>query len=273
MITRNPSTILSLLRTTATSPTAPYICTTCRRHLHNASNRPAQSIPPPTPFVPDVPTFLTLIGRQLKSHASKFSSWDELFTLSSPQLKSRGLEPPRTRRYLLRWRDKFRRGEYGIGGDLQFVNEEGIAELRVCEVPALPKPTPRQSETTSSETTASTETSSPPPKPHASTSHTPGTAKLILNLPPGSKTYESALSAGQTSKDLKKPTGMSLKEGHIIIGSYVAPMAGSNGSAATIRVTEGMWEHRRGHKVHGGERRRAETLHKLKVEQRRKERR
>ena len=67
---------------------------------------------------------------------------------------------------------------------------------------------------------------------------------------------------------MTKPKGMKLREGHIIAGSYVHPVAGSNGSAATIRVTEGMWEHRRGHKVHGGERRRAEVLFKKRAEER-----
>ena len=103
MITRSTAPVFAFFRS-STQTTSPYICTTCRRHLHNASNRPPPYVPPPTPFVPDVNTFLTLIGRQLKEHASKFTSWEELFTLSSSQLQSRGLEPPRTRKYLLRWR-------------------------------------------------------------------------------------------------------------------------------------------------------------------------
>ena len=174
-----------------------------------------------------------------------------MFTVSSNQLRERGLEPPRSRKYFLRWRDKFRRGDYGIGGDLKYVTD-GVAELRVCELPALPR------ENASA-------------KDFASTSHTPGLTKLILNVPSGSKTYR--LEQGQTTHDLKKPQGLKLKEGHIILGSYVQPMADASGSAATLKVTEGMWEDRRGHKVHGGERRRAETLHKLRVAESKKNRR
>lgn len=169
-------------------------------------------------------------------------------------MKSRGLEPARTRRYLLRWRGKFQRGEFGVGGDLKFV-DGGVGELRVCEVPQLKK-------ATSEEQGA---------KVFASTSHTPGMAKLILNLPKGSTRYEDALAEGETSASLTKPKGMQLKEGRIISGSYVIPSKGGQGSVATIKVTEGMWEHKRGRKVHGGERRRAEVLHKLAVEKHRKE--
>jgi hypothetical protein len=82
--------------------------------------------------VPDVPTFLRLIGRQLSQHASKFETWNALFTTSSKQLRDLGIEPPRARRYLLWWREKFRRGEFGVGGDLKHV-KDGIAEVRVVE--------------------------------------------------------------------------------------------------------------------------------------------
>lgn len=154
-----------------------------------------------------------------------------------------------------------------MGGDLKFVDKDGVAELRVCEVPALPpKPTTATEGGREGSVTAT-------PKPFASISHTPGTAKLVLNLPAGVTSYKEILQPGQTSAVLSKPKGTNLKEGHIITGSYVVPLAGSQGSAATIRVTEGMWEHRRGRKIHGGERRRAEVMHKAGVEASRKERR
>jgi hypothetical protein len=92
--------------------------------------------------------------------------------------------------------------------------------------------------------------------------------KLILNLPPSSISYTDAIPAGKTSADLSKPQGMKLKEGRMILGSYVLPMKGSDGSSATLRVTEGMWEHKRGRKVHGGERRRAEVLFKARAKAR-----
>src|SRR6266487_3913174 len=104
----------------------------CVRYLHK--NVSSHAVPSPTPFVPDTQTFLTLIGRDMSKYASKLSSWEELFTISSESLRSLGMESARERRYLLRWREKFRRKEYGVGGDLDHVFG-GIAELRVVEIP------------------------------------------------------------------------------------------------------------------------------------------
>jgi hypothetical protein len=208
-------------------------------------------IPAPTPFVPDVATFLRLIGRDLSKHGSKISSWTELFTLTSPQLKERGIDPPRTRRYLLRWREKFRRGEFGIGGDFEHV-KDGVAELRVIEVPTL-KTDPETGEALMGSPMAG---------------RTPGMQKLILNVPRGSKTY--VLQPGQTTADLKRPQGFTLKNGYIIKGKKVKPMAGTHGSGVTIEACEGLWEHVRGRKIYGGERKRAEVLHKLRIEENKK---
>ncbi|KAI1410943.1 IGR protein motif-domain-containing protein [Hypoxylon sp. FL1857] len=97
----------------------------------SSSSQPP-TIPSPTPFIPDVQTFLTVIGRGLSQHASKFPSWDALFSLTSDQLRELGIEPPRSRRYLLQWRQRFRLGQYGIGGDLQHV-EDGKADLKILE--------------------------------------------------------------------------------------------------------------------------------------------
>ncbi|KUI56741.1 Protein FYV4, mitochondrial [Cytospora mali] len=90
-------------------------------------------IPSPTPFVPDVKTFLTLIGRGMSSHTAKFPTWEALFSLTSPQLKELGIEPPRLRRYLIHWREKFRLGNFGPGGDIKHV-EDGKAKLAITEV-------------------------------------------------------------------------------------------------------------------------------------------
>lgn len=128
---------------------------------------------------------------------------------------------------------------------------DGVGELRVIEIPSLPS---SQQETISTNT--------------VSTNRTPGATKLILNVPSGSQTYQ--LEQGQTTQDLKKPGFVTLKDGHTIVGSYLQPIKGTNGTAAVLKVIEGMWEDRRGHKVHGGERRRAETLHKLRVAERKK---
>ncbi|AEO63365.1 533f0487-cfc9-4ef3-abb4-64d1f61312c1 [Thermothielavioides terrestris] len=100
------------------------------RWAHKSAQPQAPLVPAPIPFVPDVETFLTLIGRGLKQHASKFPTWEALFTLTSDQLRELGVEPPRTRRYLLRWRQRFREGRFGIGGDFKHV-ENGSAELKI----------------------------------------------------------------------------------------------------------------------------------------------
>lgn len=114
---------------------SPALLTQQRRSLHNRI--PAPPIPSPTAFVPDAPTFLSLIGRNLATHASKIPTWEALFSLTSAQLRDVGVEPPRARRYLLRWREKFRRGEFGPGGDAGAV-EGGRAVVRVVEVPVAP---------------------------------------------------------------------------------------------------------------------------------------
>ena len=53
--------------------------------------------------------------------------------MTSPQLKELGIEPPRLRRYLIHWRDKFRLGSFGPGGDIKHV-EDGKAKLAITEV-------------------------------------------------------------------------------------------------------------------------------------------
>ncbi|EXJ76021.1 uncharacterized protein A1O5_00529 [Cladophialophora psammophila CBS 110553] len=258
MITRPPqaavSLLASLLRPSAAASKSiipqSYVCPPCRRQLHRGLPGDGY-IPAPTPFVPDVPTFLKLIGRELSKHAGKIESWEELFTLTSNQLKTRGIEPPRTRRYLLRWREKFRKGEFGIGGDFRYV-KDGVAELRVVEVPSLKKD-PATGDPLSGPVTIG---------------RSPGMQKLIVNVPNGSATYQ--LLPGQTTADLKKPYGFTLKNGYIIKGKQAHPIAGTHGSGVTVKAVEGLWEHKRGRKVYGGERRRAETLHKMRVEENKK---
>lgn len=189
----------------------------------------AKPIPRPTPFVPNSETFLTLIGRNLSQHASKIPSWRALFSLTSTQLKELGVEPPRSRRYLLRWREKFRNGQYGIGGDLKHI-KNGIAEVRVAEV--------------STTTTA-----------------TPGTRKIVVNVAAGG----SALKI--SDQPLIPVKGLHIKGAHTIVGPHVLPLKG--GTSAKIEVKEGLWEERRGHKIDGGERRQAEVQAKKRGEERR----
>lgn len=55
-------------------------------------------------------TFLTKIGRNMTEYADQFETWESLMTMSSYELKNKGIDT-RPRRYLLQWREKFRRGE------------------------------------------------------------------------------------------------------------------------------------------------------------------
>lgn len=197
------------------------------RHAHQQASK-APIIPSPTPFVPDVKTFLTLIGRGLSSHTAKFPTWEALFSLTSPQLRELGIEPPRTRRYLIHWREKFRLGRFGPGGDIRHV-EDGKAKLAVLEVERGPLDFSR----------------------HA------------VNVPVDKK-----------PEDVPPEESVSVDgyhvEGSTVVGPYALPMKG--GRAAVVAVTEGMWEEKRGRKIDGGERRRAEVRFKRRVAERKAQR-
>jgi len=182
-------------------------------------------VPAPTPFVPDAQTFLTLIGRNLSQHASKIESWDALFNLTSPELRDLGIEPPRARRYLLRWRDKFRRGEYGPGGDAKTVID-GMAPLRVVEVPATGRHV-------------------------ASATATPGMKKIVVNLPLDVDPLSVPAEKLAPLKDVR------MKGAHTVVGPQVLPVKGTSGKLSKIEVRDGLWEVKRGHKIDGGERRQA----------------
>ncbi|CAI7636028.1 unnamed protein product [Penicillium glandicola] len=208
----------------------------CIRSLHKNTRPP---VPSPTPFVPDVQTFLTLIGREMSKQASKIPSWEDLFTLNSNQLREAGIEPARQRRYLIRKREKFRNGLYGPGGDLETV-VDGVAQLRVVEVPINARGLTQEG------TQASIQTSS--------ATLSPGMVKAIVNLAP----------------DATKFAHMKIHRGCQPMGPFLQPLKGSNGTAATISVQEGMWEDKRGQKVDGGERRRREVQNKKRLDERKK---
>jgi DUF1009 family protein len=88
--------------------------------------------------------------------------------------------------------------------------------------------------------------------------------KRIVNLPPDAETYEHS-----KSNILKKFAHMKVYQGTMVKGPYLQAIKGTNGSAALIKVTEGMWEDKRGQKVDGGERRRAEVRAKKRSAERR----
>ncbi|KAH8432556.1 mitochondrial 37S ribosomal protein mS41 [Aspergillus melleus] len=183
-------------------------------------------------------------------HASKFPSWDKLFALSSTELRDLGIEPARQRRYLLRKREKFRQGIHGPGGDLDHV-VDGVAQLRVVEVPLDPNALAKDA--SSAKLSASSATLSP------------GMRKAIVNLPPDATEY-----THDSSNPLKKFAYMKIHRGSMVRGPFLQPIKGANGQACIIRAEEGMWEDKLGQKVDGGERRRAEVRAKQRSEERRK---
>ncbi|KAF2222152.1 IGR protein motif-domain-containing protein [Elsinoe ampelina] len=203
--------------------------------------QPTQPIPSPTPFVPDAPTFLALIGRNMIAHSSKIPSWDSLFSLSSEQLRSSGVEPARSRRYLLRWRQKFRNGEFGIGGDLKDV-KDGAGELRIVEVKA-------------------------PEREGVDLLRSKGTKRVVVNVAPGAEGDDVERVVREVEEGKRKPVeGVSIKSWNMIAGKNVRLLKGTG--RAEIKVQEGLWEHRRGKKVDGGERRKAEVRAKRRAAER-----
>lgn len=189
----------------------------------------AAPVPDPIPFVPDVPTFLKLIGRNASQYADKFPTWESFFSLGTDDLRKLGVDPPRMRRYLLRWRDKFRNGELGVGGDLTEV-VDGVAQLRVVEVPIQEEAVPSRKHSTGSIATATS---------------SPGKTKIVVNVRIGEQNPSVPL------EQLKPVKGMKIQDGHRIVGSYVQPLKGTRGTTAILKVTEGMWEQQRGRKAPG----------------------
>jgi putative component of toxin-antitoxin plasmid stabilization module len=150
-------------------------------------------------------------------------------------LKELGIDPPRSRRYLLRWREKFRNRQFGIGGDFKFV-KDGVAELRVAEIPV---------------------------SGHRSATATlsPGKRKIVVNVAAGGS------ASGNLLEKCVPVKGIQIKGAHTIVGPHVQPVKGGNG--ARIVIKEGLWEERRGHKIDGGERRQAEVRAKKRGEEKR----
>lgn len=245
-----------ILRTSAprSLPSTPLQCLyrtrpqQCLRTLHARASASQPPVPQPTPFVPDPSTFLKLIGRNLSQHTAKIPTWQSLFSLTSNQLRELGVEPARTRRYLLWWRDRFRKGVFGVGGDLMNVKDGG-AELRLVEVP-MPI----------SETAILKATS-----PNTAMGQL-RTKKLIVNE------SEEALREELDYRNLKAVEGMKVLGARTIVGPYVQPVKGTSGSVATIKIQEGMWEVKRGIKVDGGERRKVQVRRKRLLQERKTKR-
>lgn len=224
----------------------------CMRSFHPTPAPSAQSssAPPPTPFVPDVQTFLSLIGRNMTKFADKFPTWEKLFTLQSRELKQLGIEPARQRRYLLRKREKFRKGDHGPGGDLENV-VDGAAQLRVVEVPV------GQEDAKNGDRRPGTLS--------ASATLSPGMRRVIVNLPPDATEY-----THDPETPIKRFAHFKIHSGALLKGPHLRPLKGTNGSAAILKACEGMWEDKQGRKILGGERRRDEVMAKKRIEEAKK---
>ncbi|OAX82340.1 hypothetical protein ACJ72_03310 [Emergomyces africanus] len=197
--------------------------------------------------------------------APKFASWEELFTLTSAEMKERGIEPPRHRRYLLRWRQKFQRGEYGVGGDLDYV-VDGTAQLRAVEVPrdtALVK-TKALYQASATTDRSKSDGDTAPFTVTGTATLSPGMKWAVVNLPPGETLPK------EIPQPLKKYNQVSLARGHVLRAPFLKLIKGSSGRAGFIHVQEGMWEDKQGMKLDGGERRQAEVKAKKRSEERKK---
>lgn len=74
----------------------------------------------------------------------------------------------------------------------------------------------------------------------------------------------------QEVEKMVRPRGYTVHGLRSIVGPHAVPLPDQQGSI--VKVTEGMWEDKRGRKIDGGERRRAEIRFKKRSAERRAER-
>lgn len=91
-------------------------------------------------------------------------------------------------------------------------------------------------------------------------------SRWVVNVP---QSEEGAADIA-ASETLPRPAGYTVQGLKSISGPYARVLPGDSG--AIVKVTEGMWEQRRGRKIDGGERRRAEVRFKKRSAERRAER-
>lgn len=95
-----------------------------------------------------------------------------------------------------------------------------------------------------------------------------GMRKIVVNLAEEMALAPQVKFGADELANLEPAKGLKVKGAHTIIGPNVLPVKGSGGKVAAISVREGLWEDRRGHKIDGGERRRAEVRSKRRAEER-----
>ncbi|KAF3359274.1 hypothetical protein VdG1_02297 [Verticillium dahliae VDG1] len=87
--------------------------------------------------------------------------------------------------------------------------------------------------------------------------------KWVINVPAGQK------ADGAVQGPDERVRGYQVRGASAITGPYALPLKAGDG--AKVQVVEGMWEHRQGIKVDGGERRRTEVRYKKRIAQRKAE--
>ncbi|MBE3045329.1 hypothetical protein IMZ48_22815 [Candidatus Bathyarchaeota archaeon] len=209
-----------LFSSLALRPSAQLFRTEQVRCLHTPKLAIPRPIPQPIPIVPDAASFLRIIGRNLGQYAEKFPTWEALFSLTSPQLKEMGIEPARSRRYLLDSLRRYREGKFGPGGDFKHV-QDNKAFLAIHHDLTRDK-------------------------------------KKVVNIPQGG-IVPKVISVGDSAQ------GYKVLGAKRIAGPYATP---AGDSMSQVNIVEGMWELRRGQKVDGGERRKAEVRFKRRVAER-----
>jgi IGR protein motif len=179
----------------------------------------------------------------MADHVSKFPTWDSFFATPSERFRTLGIEPARGRRYLLSWREKYRQGRWGPGGDFTDVESDGTAYLRVVQVP-LPKGE----------------------RAEATVLVDADKRSIITNVAKGAE--HAADGDGALPVKFYELGRDTLR----INGPGAIQMRGTEGQVAFVKPLERMWEIRRGVKRDGGERRRKEVRAKRAAEERRKAR-
>ncbi|AMD19224.1 HBR323Wp [Eremothecium sinecaudum] len=83
----------------------------CSSQVLRVASGPNRLMPAPTSAIPDVNTFLKVIGRKCDEFAENYNNeWKNLFEWDSAALKEKGI-PPQQRKYILRQVERLRAGE------------------------------------------------------------------------------------------------------------------------------------------------------------------
>jgi len=122
--------------------------------------------------------------------------------------------------------------------------KDGVAELQLVEAPVAPREDGLGMSRWSAVATAT---------------HNPGTRRVVVNVPAGAEAPLEPLAK------IRGVRGIVVKGPRTIKGSHIEAIKGTKGLRARIALKEGIWEERRGHKVDGGERRKAETRAKRRA--------